>query len=111
MSGLEIDVSERQSGRTSRMIAWLLAAPEGEHRVLVCHSHEEAMRQLRESRVERLGLESWQFVGPPPFGAGAWSGVVRGRGERVVLGVDNLDLLLPGMFGCSVGRVSLEATT
>jgi hypothetical protein len=93
----------RREGKTKAMLDWMRAAPDGEHRVCVAHSSEEAMRLLRENP----DLESWQFVGPNEITKGAWSGVLFGRGGRMVLGIDNLDLLLSRLVGWEVGAVSI----
>lgn len=99
----------RRRGKTMEVLKWLADAPEGEHRVLVS-------QDLMEShRVQRLGmkrgLESWQFVALSEVTPTAWSGVLRGRGGRVVLGLDNLDLMLPWLLGwpVSLATVTLDA--
>ncbi len=105
---LDADIDGRQGGKTTRMLQWLREAPEGEHRVLVCHTEEDAMRVYRDNRDE---FESWQFVGPNDLrDPGAWSGVLMGRGGRIVLGLDNLDLLLRQWVRWPVGRFSATAT-
>lgn len=54
------DMRDRQTGKTTDLLAWMRAAPEGEHRIYVGHSNEAAMALYREHRDE---FESWQFVG------------------------------------------------
>jgi hypothetical protein len=104
---VKVIATGRRGGKTKQMLDWMRAAPEGEHRVCVAHSQEEAMRLLRENP----DLESWQFVGPRDVTRDAWSGVLYGRGGRIVLGVDNLDLQLRGLFGpWEVGAVSVTPT-
>ena len=101
---MRIITTPKGGGKTAAMLEWMRAAPEGEHRVCVAFSNEEAMRLLRENR----DLESWQFVGPDePKNGGSWSAVLRGRGGRIVLGVDNVDLWLQRQFRFEVGAVSL----
>lgn len=80
----------RQRGKTTQMLQWLREAPKGEHRVIVSPTKEEAMRLLRENP----DLASWQFVTIEETRSSynAWSGVLHGRGGRIVLGIDNLDL-------------------
>jgi hypothetical protein len=118
---VKIIVTGRRGGKTTAMLQWLREAPEGEHRVLVCHSEMEAMRLWREvwhkqtaDRPDREmqpgDLESWQFVGPLEMrGEGVWSGVLMGRSGRVVLGFDNLDLWLQGLTHFEVGAASLTS--
>lgn len=101
---MKLIATGRQGGKTEQMLAWLRDAPEGEHRVLVSHSREEAMRLLRDNADD---LESWQFVTPEEVTPDAWSGVLLGRGGRIVLGFDNLDLILPRLVGRTVGAVSM----
>lgn len=86
-------VTGRGGGKTTQMLQWMREAPQGEHRIIVCPSGQEAMRLLRENP----DLESWQFVSLEEVmdrDRAAWSGVLHGRGGRVVLGLDNLDMML-----------------
>ena len=101
---MEIIVLPRQGGKTTKMLEWIRGAPEGEHRVIVCPTGQEAMRLLRENP----DLESWRFVSMDEVrpGGGGWSGVLYGRGGRMVLGIDNLDLMLSRLFGWEVGAFS-----
>lgn len=98
-----IIVTGRQGGKTTQMLQWVREAPEGEHRVLVCTHGSEAMRLLRENP----DLESWQFVGLNEVKLDAWSGVLFGRGGYIVLGLDNIDLMLTGLLGWPVGAMSM----
>jgi hypothetical protein len=102
---MNVVVGSRGTGKTMRMLAWMRAAPEGEHRVLVAHSRDYAMQLYRDNP----DLESWQFVGPEEVKPGAWSGVTYRRGGRIVLGFDNLDLWLQRQMRWEVGAVSLTA--
>lgn len=104
---IEFHVTGRGGGKTTAMLEWMRAAPVGDHRVIVCHSNQYAMELLRLSRERELGLESWQFVGLQELQqGGGWEGVLYGRGGRIVLGVDNLDLMLPRLFGWPVERIT-----
>ncbi len=92
---MRVDVSYRQSGKTTRLLKWLRAAKKGEHRVGVFATKQEAMQHLRENP----DLESWQFISAAELRAPRiFSGVLRGRGGEVVLGVDDLDRLLVFLF-------------
>jgi hypothetical protein len=115
MAELEVAVRSRQMGKTTDLLAWMRRAPEGEHRVLVSHSREEATRLYRSTfsgNDNPTDLESWQFVGINEVLPGAWSGVLRGRGGRVVLGIDNLDLVLPMLVGLPwpIGALTMTGT-
>lgn len=106
---MKIIVLPRAGGKTHALLEWMRAAPEGEHRIAVCFSGQEAMRLLRENR----DLESWQFVGWNevfPYDGAAWSAVLYGRGGRIVLGIDNLDLILSNLLGWHVGTVTMTGT-
>lgn len=92
-------ISGRQNGKTLALMKWLTEAPEGEHRVMACHSHPEAMRLLRLSRDLSLDLEPWQFVGPIASATeGRWSSVLRGRGGEIRVGIDNADIWLSSLW-------------
>lgn len=105
---MKIILGGRQSGKTNRMLKWLMDAPEGEHRVLVSHSLAESHRLMRYARIERnLPLESWQFVGWHEVTGDAWSGVLTGRGGKIVLGLDEASLILRSMLRRDVGAVSM----
>lgn len=98
----------RQSGKTTTLIKWMQAAPEGEHRVLVSHSHERAMQLLRRYvREEPSGLESWQFVALDEVLSA--QNRARGRSGRVIFAVDDLDLVISRLLGAEVGAVSLTS--
>lgn len=102
----ELIIEPRQGGKTTRMLQWMREAPQDEHRVIVCATQREAMRLLRENP----DLESWQFVSLDEVkdrDSGAWSGVLYGRGGRIVLGLDNLDLMLSDLIKWPVDAVSL----
>lgn len=111
---MRITIDGRQTGRTESILQWMRQAPEGEHRVLVCHSSQEAMRVYRSTFDENNNpteFESWQFIGANELGSpGMFSGVLRGRGGRIVLGIDNLDLMLYRIFGQEVGHITLEGS-
>ena len=87
-------MADRQRGKTTALLEWARRAPAGEHRIIVCHTPQRAMDLLREEYDREDGLESWQFVGIEEVVPEAWSGVLRGRGGKVVLGIDDFDLVL-----------------
>lgn len=103
------DIRDRQTGKTTDLLAWMRDAPEGEHRIYVGASNESAMHVYRSTFVDGVSdLESWQFVGMREVSRDAWGGVLRGRGGVIVLGLDNLDLMLNDLFGWPVGRVTIN---
>jgi len=106
MKNIEFHIGGRMSGKTDSMLEWLTEAPEGEHRVIVSVSSARAMRLLSEARARELEVESWQFVGIDEVKHRTWSGVIAGRGGHIVLGLDDLDMMLYQLFGWTVGRVS-----
>lgn len=100
---MQFHITGRQGGKTTAMLRWMMDAPEGEHRVVACHSHQEAMRLLQFARDMDLGLESWQFVGPGPdprhgVPSSMWAGVLRGRGGEIHVGVENADIFFAALW-------------
>lgn len=102
-------IAPRQAGKTEAILNWVREAPEGEHRICVTFSAEESMRLLRADREAGGMLESWQFVCGTEVTPSAWSAVRRFRGGRIVLGYDNVDLLLNRILPFEVGAISLTA--
>lgn len=101
---MKVITGDRQTGKTTAMLEWMRSAPRGEHRVCVAHSRHEAMRLLRENP----DLESWQFVSLDDVrDRTAFGGVLRGRGGQVVLGIDNVDLIIQRVLAWPVGAVSI----
>ena len=97
-----LEVLPRQGGKTTRMLEWMRSAPAGEHRVCVSVTRMEAMRLRRDNP----DLESWQFVSLDEVDRRAWGGVLSGRGGWIVLGLDNLDMMLSQLLGWPVGKVT-----
>lgn len=112
---MNIIVGGRQSGKTTKMLEWMKAAPEDEHRICVASSTQESMRLLRLSRELGYEFESWQFIGPSDMSSNPlsdWSGVryhdrLLGIKSRFVLGFDNLDILLQSWVPYPVGLVTM----
>lgn len=100
----------RGRGKTTDLLQWVTEAPEDEIRIFVTFKHEEAMRILRRARDLDLDVESWQFVSwDEIFGPGVWSGVrYANREKRIVLGIDNLDIILRNMVPWEVGVATLS---
>lgn len=84
----------RHAGKTTQMLQWLRDTPDG---VMVCATEHEAMR-LRE---ENPDLEGRRFVSATD------ARNLAGR-RPVVLGVDNIDLVLAALLGHRVGAFSVN---
>jgi hypothetical protein len=99
---VEIAVLPRGRGKTTLILEWMKdpLKPDDEHRIIVCPNNQRAMQLLGENREE---LESWQFVSyqelDQDYAGAAWSGVLMGRGGRVVLALDDVDSYLRHRFG------------
>ena len=102
---IEFVAGGRQTGKTKRLLEWMKAAPEGERRVIICHSRARAVDLRRECQNKGIPVEEWQFCGPdePRDRKGAWNDRMRRGLGRVVFGVDDLDLILGGLIGGPVG--------
>lgn len=106
---MEFIILPRQAGKTHRLIEWMLAAPEGEARIYVTHDQHDAMRMLREQREKGNvpPLETWQFMSFREIqGAGVLSAVLKFRTQNIVIGVDNVDLILQMMVDFPIRRVT-----
>lgn len=86
--------SRRQSGKTTYMLGWLRTHPTG---VLIVHSTHEAWR------LERKNPDLTGRFFTPGMAA---DGALRGR-KDLIIGIDNLDLVLPYLFGGPIGPVTL----
>lgn len=95
---MKIITAPRRGGKTTQMLEWMRNAPDGEHRVCVSATQQEAMRLLRENP----DLETWKFVSLDEVqghgGRGGGSGVLYGRGGEIRLGLDNADWMLKSMI-------------
>lgn len=108
----------RGAGKTEAMLEWLLDSPTTEHRILVSYSLQESHRVMRYALVnQQLPLETWQFVSleevDPRTGVdGLWSGVEYADGSQglhrdIVLGLDNVELMLSRLLGRPIGAMSV----
>lgn len=95
-------------GKTTALLEWMRQAPADEIRLLVATSAAEAQR-VYES-VLRAGERwafPWQFVG-----IGEVLGLAKQRGrnaKQIVLGVDNLEMVLAQMLHYPVGFVTMTS--
>lgn len=94
----------RQCGKTTKMLEWMrelsdIAAMDDSQPipVMVCHSNDRAMQVYRltwdESRRPTWAA-SWQFLGPDEVrGSNPWNRA------RIVLGIEDVDLMLQRLAG------------
>lgn len=111
---MEFVILPRQAGKTHGLIEWMLAAPKGEARIYVTHNRHDAMRMLREQRGKGNvpPLESWQFMAFQEIrGPGVLSAVVKWRTENIVIGIDNVDMILQMMVDFPIRRVTATGVT
>lgn len=86
----------RGTGRTTQLVLWVRRFP---NRVLVVHSETERDRILKDYfNTNKDQVITIQAV---------LDGRLRGRNPRPILGVDNLDLILPYVLGNAVGPVMM----
>lgn len=99
-------IAGRQSGKTTKIIDWMRAAPEGVGRVCVCISLMECNRLQREycywdgEGEDPPGrLETWQFITWEEVVShrDSLSGITRGRGWTIEYGIDNVEIILGQM--------------
>lgn len=95
---MDIFLSSRQGGKSTRIINWMREAPQDVGRVVVCASAQEAMRMYRSTwneDGEPTDLESWQFLSWTEAASGALEGVrASGRFHYLEFAIDNADLIL-----------------
>jgi hypothetical protein len=97
---LEVHVGGRKTGKTTLLLEWM---KESTDRVMVCHSVEMCNVVWRRSEEMSLNLDRDRFVSLEQIRNG------RLHGRNVILGVDNLDLLLYSIFGAPVRRITATA--
>lgn len=95
---MKFDIGGRQTGKTSRMLQWMLSQPEDESRVIIVHSEHEAQRLRQILKNSGIEVDAWKIVRADQ--------ARNLMGRDVVLGIDNLDLILGSLFGRSVSRIS-----
>lgn len=111
---MDVILLPRGAGKTPQLLDWMRGGDlVGEIRIGVFHSLEEQHRQFR-AAYERGEIpsvfESWQFVSITEVteGSSAFLSGVKLRYQPIVLGIDNLDLMLPGLLhGWSIGMVTM----
>lgn len=97
---MELDIGGRGSGKTTRVLEWMVAAPSGVTRVAVCHTSTAAMALLYAARNRGLvpiPLESWQFIGIEELSSYRPYPMVNGY-KLFEFCVDNLDLAFQDLF-------------
>lgn len=94
-----IEFGGRRTGRTSRMIDWLIESEPESKRVIFCYSAQEAMRLAKLAKEKCGTVEDWQFV--------AYGNSTRLHGKEVSeVGVDNLELCLFYLTGLPVRYIT-----
>lgn len=88
-------ITDRQEGKTTKMLAWMKAAPDDVKRVCVCHSRREAERLRELYNFDNMGegrqlAFDWQFV--------TIGQLYHMRGlKNLEIGFDNVDLILQSL--------------
>lgn len=91
---MKIYQSSRRQGKTTYMLGWLRVHPTG---VLVVHSYAEKHRLSKENpelEDRIITVDAMRY------------GKLRGRRD-LIIGIDNLDLILPYLFGGPIGPVTM----
>lgn len=108
---MEIIALPRAAGKTTLAVRWLREAPEDEIRVLVCHDARSAMlvyRSTLDDENKSTGLASWQFISmEDAMNKASLAAVRRHAKERIVFGVDNVDVALSLLFRTPVEMVTM----
>lgn len=92
---MDIDYSPRRSGKTTRLIGWVLQDPF--HRTIMVHNSQEANRLKTLIRAVYPDAPDGCVVTP----------AINLHGHKRVLAIDNADLLLSYLFGASVELITL----
>lgn len=86
----------RNTGKTTMLVSWLERET---NRILIVHSAQERDRLLKDyPHISANQIVTAQQV---------LNGGIRGRYPRPELGIDNLDLILPYIFGGSIGPITM----
>jgi hypothetical protein len=88
--------SGRRTGKTTFLLSWL---ERESNRILIVHSAQERDRLLKE--YPHIGAN--QIV----TANHVIEGKIRGRHPLPELAIDNLDLILPFIFGGSIGPITM----
>lgn len=106
-----VTVSGRQSGKTTKMIQWLLDGHEieeypGWSRVIVCISHAEVVRI---SKLVRAATADWPETRRTwDLRKAIWFPTdTKGRNPGVEFGVDNAELFLSRLLGFTPTKVTM----
>lgn len=109
---MDFIIGDRQTGKTTKLLEWMSEAdrskPTEDIRVYVGHNKQETMRVYRSTMHRDYGksiFHSWQFVSVDELRSKPmWTGI-QGR-QNIRLGVDNLDLILPSMYGWPIDLIT-----
>ena len=91
---MKIYVGGRRTGKTTHMLTWLRYTPGA---VMIVHSASEA------ARLEHENPDLAGKIFSPHMAA---DGRLRGMRD-ITIGIDNLDLILPYLFGGRIGPVTV----
>lgn len=94
-----LNLSKRRTGRSTKIIDWLVSGEPFNKRVIVCHSVAEANRMFRQATRICNTVESWQFITLDTLPT------LNGRNVESI-GIDNLEFLLSKLFRYPVGYIT-----
>lgn len=104
---LRVAVLPRGLGKTTKLLKWVRAAPKDQYRALVSQSREARDQAFRQSQTDGgKKLDSHQFIAAEDLAQMARAHF-RGVSGEVVLGVDDVDVILQVLLGCGVGAVTM----
>lgn len=99
---IEFQISDRKTGKTTLLLEWIKAAPEGERRLFVAGTVEMAQQAWKRSEEMGMKLAKHDFVSVNQIVNGNMRGL-----KNAILGIDNIDIMLQGLFDhYPVGRVT-----
>ena len=91
---MEIDVSTRAAGKTTRLIDWLKITPKG---ILLTFNTTEADRLRRKYPELRNQIHSWN----------KWSDAQRGTSRDLEIVIDNADYILQSYLSHSLKKITM----
>ena len=97
---MEVDISQRQAGKTTRMIKWLRG---DEGRMLITFSHQRENQMKREYKDVANRILDWRSFQDRY----AYAPATR---EIKELGIDDADMILNNLFEGMVTRISITGT-
>lgn len=98
---MKVDIRGRQTGKTTALVEWAKAAPEGEVRAIV------VMSEPARTAIHRKHPELAVYTAVEAHERLRGHGLASVTGRPIKLGVDDLDYTLPTLLGYPVERVVL----